>query len=260
MTDTPSVPPELITAMRAAEHITVLTGAGISAESGLDTFRGPDGAWDKVDISAVATPEGFARDPAKVWNWYDARRVNMARAEPNPGHHSLARWAKRAAGFSLITQNIDELHRRAGSPDLIEMHGSIWRVRCSKERACPVRGNDPIKDTRAPLPEIPPRCDCGAYLRPHVVWFGEMLDPDVLIACSQATAAASVFVSAGTSGTVEPAASFIRGAAAQGALTVEVNLDPTPNTALVDYAFHGPAGVILPAIEHAVWGDGANDL
>mgnify|MGYP000421492721 CR=1 FL=1 len=166
--------------MAKAERAAVLTGAGVSAESGVPTFRGKHGFWKDEDVMKLATLQGFLADPKKVWEWYDWRRGQLAEVEPNPGHHALAQWERmvtgRGASYSLITQNIDGLHELAGSKTILELHGNLWYARCLKGCSAELKH---IPDT--PLPEYPPPCPwCDSILRPHVVWFGEQLDPTVI--------------------------------------------------------------------------------
>jgi NAD-dependent deacetylase len=228
--------------LRASRRTTVLTGAGISAASGVPTFRGAGGLWGTYRAEDLATPEAFARDPRLVWSWYDARRQNLLDCRPNAGHAVLASWASRLPGFTLLTQNVDGLHERAGTTGAVRLHGSIWHVRC-------VRGcSPPREERRAPLPEIPPRCACGALLRPDVVWFGEMLDPGVLRRADAATAC-DVFVTAGTSSIVHPAAGLVAEARARGAFTIEINPEETGASAYVDRCLRGPAETVLPELD-----------
>lgn len=226
-----------------ARRVAVLTGAGISAESGVPTFRGPSGLWRQFRAEDLATPEAFARDPKLVWEWYDWRRGLVGRAEPNPGHAVLARWGRAFPEFTLITQNVDGLHARAGSPAVLELHGNIWKTRCTREGG--VADNFEI-----PLRKIPPVCPrCGALLRPHIVWFGESLDPDVLGRAFDASARCEVMLVVGTSALVQPAASLPLHASAAGAKVIEINPDPTPLTRSADIALPGKAGEILPRID-----------
>lgn len=225
----------------AARHVAVMTGAGISAESGVPTFRGPGGLWEGHRPEELATPEAFARDPEQVWRWYDWRRSLVAECEPNPAHHALADLERRSPSFSLITQNVDGLHRRAGSTDPGELHGNLWFTRCT---GC----GDLREDLRVPLPLLPHCETCGAMLRPHVVWFGESLDPGVLERAAGASAACDLFLIVGTSGVVYPAAGLADLAQQGGATVVQVNLEPTPYTGRVDYSFEGKAGEILPEL------------
>lgn len=222
----------------------MLTGAGVSAASGVPTFRGADGLWKTFKPESLATPQAFARDPRLVWEWYDWRRQTIAACEPNAAHRVLAAWSRRFPNFKLITQNVDGLHEAAGTRDAIRLHGSIWEVKCWRNcAAAPPRW----RDATVPYAEIPPRCPhCGDLIRPGVVWFGESLDPDIV---EQATAAADcdVFITIGTSAVVYPAAGFIDLARRLGALTVEINSEATP--AMVDLALRGGAEIVLPEID-----------
>lgn len=189
----------------------------------------------------LATPEAFARDPKLVWEFYNWRRELLAPLSPNPAHFALAAIEKRIPYFTLITQNIDGLHQKAGSGDILELHGNIWKVRCT---GC----GGLVEDRRTPLPELP-ACDaCGALLRPHVVWFGEMLDPGVLDAAYEALQHCQVMLVIGTSGTVQPAASMGIQAKNRGALVAEINLEPTPYTDAYHLSLSGKAGEIVPLL------------
>lgn len=227
--------------LRAASAVAVLTGAGISAESGIPTFRGAGGLWRQFRPEELATPEAFARDPRLVWEWYDWRRGLIAAAEPHAGHLALTELERRTPQFTLITQNVDGLHDRAGSRKVLKLHGDIWTVRCL---GC---GREQ-RDERVPLPELPPRCACGALLRPGVVWFGETLPPEVFEAAEQATREAEVFLVVGTSAVVYPAARLIPTAKAVGGKVIEVNLEETPFSAQVDCSLRGRAGELLPQL------------
>ncbi len=227
--------------VREARAIAVLTGAGVSAESGVPTFRGEGGLWRQFRAEDLATPGAFARDPRLVWEWYDWRRQKIAACRPNPAHHALAALESQAAEFLLITQNIDDLHRQAGSRRLVELHGNIWRVRCTREATVSA-----LPDV--PLAEIPPRCGCGALLRPDVVWFGESLPVDALERAMHAAETCELFLVVGTSTLVQPAASLPLVAKGRGAVVIEVNPDPTPISHLVDVSLQGKAGEILPAL------------
>jgi len=218
-----------------------LTGAGISAESGVATFRGPDGHWEQISLEDLATPEGFARDPKKVWTWYDRRRQQLATCAPNAGHLALARYEAVNPRFTLITQNVDGLHAAAGSRRVVTLHGEIFRVRCTRDGGS-------REDRRVPLPEIPPRCDCGALLRPDVVWFGEPLSVDALRAATTAAEDAELFLSVGTSSLVYPAAGLPEIARRRGAYLVEINVEPTPLAAIADEVIRGPAARVLPEL------------
>lgn len=218
-------------------RITVLTGAGISAESGIATFRASDGLWEQHRIEDVATPEGFARDPALVHRFYNARRAAASAAEPNAAHIALADLA-RAHDLTLVTQNVDDLHERGGSPDVIHMHGSLARALCA---ACGERWDAP--DSMSPEDPCP---FCGrTATRPDIVWFGEM--PYRMEEIWAALRAADLFVSIGTSGNVYPAAGFVADAGHTGVPTLELNLEPSAGTRLFDEARHGPATEVVPA-------------
>ena len=239
--------------MRGGGPIAVLTGAGVSAASGIPTFRGPDGLWKRHRPEELATPEAFARNPELVWEWYAWRRAQVAGCRPNRAHDVLADWSRRDTPFSLITQNVDGLHERAGARDVVRFHGSIWEMRCSAGCAdAPERWSD----DRVPLPDVPPRCPhCGQLARPAVVWFGEPIAPDVITRSLRATAC-EVFLTVGTSALVHPAAGLVQEARRQGAFTVEINLEPTPVSEMVDLAFHGPAEEILPRLDERLEGTG----
>lgn len=227
--------------MADAGAIAILTGAGISAESGVPTFRGDGGLWREFKAEDLATPEAFARDPKLVWEWYDWRRGIIAKAEPNAAHRALVQLEIRKPGFTLITQNVDGLHDLAGSGKILKLHGDIWRLRCTECGA-----NFPNR--RVPLPKVPPHCACGGVARPGVVWFGEPLPEGIMQEAEHAVAGADVFLVVGTSAVVYPAASLIPYAKEAGAKVIEVNTEPTSATSIVDCALHGPAGEILPSI------------
>ncbi len=227
--------------LAAAERILVLTGAGVSAESGVPTFRGPEGLWRRYRPEELATPEAFARDPSLVWEWYAWRRGVIAPLRPNPAHDSIARLESRASSFLLATQNVDGLHHAAGSRRVAELHGSLWRVRCT---AC----GDEREDRSVPLAELPPRCGCGGLLRPGVVWFGEALPGEALQAAFTAAEGADVVLVVGTSSVVFPAAALAPAARARGAFVVDVNPDETPLTALAHASFRGRAAEIVPIL------------
>ncbi|MFZ2448173.1 MAG: NAD-dependent deacylase [Syntrophobacteraceae bacterium] len=224
-----------------AKRVAVLTGAGISAESGVPTFRGEGGLWKQYRAVDLATPEAFSRDPKLVWEFYNWRRELLSPLVPNPGHQALAEMERRIPQFTLITQNIDGLHQKAGSAKMIELHGNIWWVRCT--------GCEKLtEDRRVPLPEMPECASCGALLRPHVVWFGEMLDPQVLNACYEAISNCDLMIVVGTSGTVQPAASMGLQAKRNGAAVAEVNLEPTPYSDIYHISISGKSGEILPQL------------
>jgi len=227
--------------LAAARSVTVLTGAGISADSGVPTFRGSDGLWRNYRAEELATPEAFARNPRLVWEWYNWRREVLATKKPNPAHETVATMERRFPRFWLITQNVDGLHRDAGSTRLSEIHGNIWQVRCT---ACGLVEDD----RRVPIP-IPPACTaCGQLVRPHIVWFGEPLAPEDLSASYDALESCEVLLIIGTSGIVYPAASFAPVAKSAGAFVVEINLDDTPNSGLVDVVLRGRAKEIVPLL------------
>ncbi len=221
--------------------IVVLTGAGISAESGIPTFRGEGGLWKQYRPEELATPEAFARNPALVWEWYDWRRQIIARSQPNPAHRILAEMEEFFPHFTLITQNVDGLHQAAGSKKVLELHGNIWRVRC-------VREGTVSENREVPLKEIPPRCRCGALLRPDVVWFGEPLPGDVLEKAFAAAEECDIMLVIGTSAVVQPAASIPLVALRRGASVVEINPQETPLSRYATEVLRGKAGEVLPAL------------
>ena len=223
--------------LKEARSVAVLTGAGLSAESGIPTFRGASGLWREFRAEDLATPEAFARDPRVVWEWYDWRRGLIAQAEPNAGHVALARLEAQVPKFTLITQNVDGLHQRAGSVNVLEIHESIWRLRCTE---C---GREWV-DTAA-LSELPPRCQCGGLVRPGVVWFGEGLPAEIWVAAERAVTSCEVFLVAGTSAVVYPSAGLASVAREAGARVIEVNLEPTPISGTVDFSVWGRAGEVL---------------
>ena len=237
---------EIAQRIQSASKITVLTGAGVSAASGVPTFRGAEGLWKNYSPQELATPEAFGRDPKLVWEWYDWRRGLISKCRPNPAHEILALWSRRYPEFTLITQNVDGLHEKAGTKNVIRFHGSIWEVLCWNEcKSSPARW---IYET-VPIPKIPPSCPyCGGLIRPGVVWFGEGIDPQVMEA-SAAALDCDLFMAAGTSALVYPAAGLVSEAHRRGAFTVEVNLEATPASDTVDLAVQGPAEVILQQIE-----------
>lgn len=240
-------PPELITFCRQADRIGVLTGAGISAESGIPTFReAQTGLWAQYQAEELATPQAFRRNPRLVWEWYAWRRQLVAEAEPNAGHRALAAWGRRVSSLRLITQNVDGLHQRAGSQDVIELHGNIQRYKCFNEGV--------VVDSWPATAEVPPLCPhCGAHLRPDVVWFGESLPTAALNEAFQIAERSQLLLVVGTSGLVQPAASLPLMAAEKGVTTVEINPQPTQLTRWLDYSLRGPAGEVLPALLTAVF-------
>jgi NAD-dependent deacetylase len=224
----------------ASSSPVVLTGAGISAESGVPTFRGNDGLWKNFRAEELATPQAFQRDPALVWEWYNWRREKVSGLKPNAAHHTLFELGKRFKDFTIITQNVDGLHGLAGSPDVLELHGNIWRVRCLR---CSV-----VSENRAVPIEIPPRCECGGLLRPDIVWFGEALPGEVLEGAFKALERTDFIFVVGTSGVVQPAASFAVTAKQNGAFLVEINLERTPLSDIMDIVVLGKAGEVLPKL------------
>ncbi|MBK9166910.1 MAG: NAD-dependent deacylase [Bryobacterales bacterium] len=227
--------------LSAARSIAVLTGAGISAESGIPTFRGEGGLWRNFRAEDLATPQAFARDPLLVWEWYAWRRELIARAEPNPGHLALAALEPRIPEFHLITQNVDGLHDRAGSRAILKIHGDLWDLRCT-------RCQRQWTDRSVPLVELPPRCECGSIARPGVVWFGEGLPPCVWEQARRAASGCQLLLVVGTSAVVYPAAGLAPLAKSAGAKVVEVNVGDTPLSDLADVTLRGPASEILPVV------------
>lgn len=223
------------------QRLAILTGAGISAESGVPTFRGEAGLWKRFRPEELATPAAFRRDPALVWEWYEWRRGLISNCQPNAAHHTLVEMEQKIPHFSLITQNVDGLHCLAGSRQIVELHGNIWRVRCTRE-------GDVTERRAHPLPEIPPHCECGALLRPDVVWFGEDLSPEVLQRAINAARSCQVMLVVGTSGSVEPAASLPWLAKQSSAHVIEVNVEATPVSHYADETIYGPAAVELPRL------------
>jgi NAD-dependent deacetylase len=240
---------ELTRRVREASSITVLTGAGISAASGVPTFRGVDGLWRNYSPQELATPHAFRKDPKLVWEWYDWRRGLISKCSPNAAHQVLAAWSKRVPGFTLITQNVDGLHEKAGTEDVIRFHGSIWEVFCWNQ--CPSSPERWV-DRTVPLEKIPPECPyCGGLIRPGVVWFGEGIDGAVLDR-SMAALDCDIFMTIGTAAVVYPAAGLIDAAHQRGAYTVEINLEATPASGAVDFSIQGPAEEVLQKVEDAL--------
>ena len=227
--------------LKSAAKVAVLTGAGVSAESGVPTFRGNHGLWKQYRAEDLATPGAFACDPKLVWEWYDWRRSLIAQAKPNPGHYALAAAESRARKFTLITQNVDGLHELAGSRNVLRLHGSIWMLRC-------LECNREREDRRTPLPEIPPRCECGGMLRPGVVWFGELLPAQVWKEAETAARQADLFLLIGTSAVVYPAAGLATMAKSAGARVVEINIEETAISDGIDEFLQGPSGELLPQL------------
>lgn len=250
MDSTIHLPDRLLQLLRQAQHVVVLTGSGISAESGVPTFRDAQtGLWEHFRPEELASPEAFRRDPRLVWEWYAWRRELVSRAAPNPGHVALVELEKRLPAFTLITQNVDGLHQRAGSGvrfPVIELHGNIQRTKCFED-------GQPVESWEE-TGEIPPRCPrCAGLLRPDVVWFGELLPAEALSTAFIAAASCDLFLSIGTSGLVKPAASLPFRALTAHIPVVEINPNPTPLSGLATYVLTGPAGQILPELVKAVW-------
>jgi len=227
--------------LASAERVAVLTGAGVSAESGVPTFRGENGLWRNQDVMDLVTPTGFARDPRRVWEFYNWRRSLINRVTFNPAHEALAELERRIPHFTLITQNVDGLHVRAGSRNILEIHGNLWKVRCT-------RCNRVSLDDSSDLGPLPKCRDCGGLLRPHVVWFGESLDEALLRRAIQASRECQVMLVVGTSAVVQPAASLSMEAKAGGAVLAEINIEKTPQSEFMDFVFTGKAGELLPKL------------
>ena len=247
-------PPELINLLRSAIRVTAMTGAGASQESGLRTFRdahpstssGQVGLWTQYKPEDLASPEAFARNPKLVWDWYAWRRDAVKNVKPNPGHYALVEMAKRIPEFTLITQNVDGLHRAAGSPRVIELHGNIRRVRCCE---CGIPAETWKDDTLTV-----PRCAaCSGMLRPDVVWFGESLPRAELESAVEAARTCDIYYSIGTSGVVQPAAALAHAAKNRGAAVIEINAEPTPLTPKAAFSLQGKSGEILPELVKACW-------
>lgn len=274
MTDGPAptpdrfpIPPKLAAALAAARRVVALTGAGVSAESGVPTFRDAlTGLWARFDPRELATPSAFARRPKLVWDWYAERREALRDVRPNAGHYALAEIERRAPSFLLATQNVDGLHARAGSRSVVELHGNIGRVRCSRDGRVVDRWDDPGAGERrrtapgrtdgepAAIADAPPRCPrCGAFLRPDVVWFDEALPAGTLECADDAARRCDLMIAAGTSAEVYPAAELPRTAKAAGAVLVEVNPNETPLSRIADFVLAERSGVALPALVAAAW-------
>lgn len=232
---------EFVKILKTAQNVAVLTGAGISAESGVPTFRGEEGLWKKFRAEELATVDAFMRNPELVWEWYMFRRDLMSKVAPNAGHYALVEMEKIFENFTLITQNVDGLHRQAGSDNILELHGNIKKNKCFD---CGEKFEGEIDVKVGELP----KCHCGGKIRPDVVWFGELLPAIEINGAFDASSRADLFFSIGTSALVHPAASMPMTAKQGGACLVEVNLEPTPLSDLADYTFHGKSGEILPLI------------
>jgi len=242
-----------------------MTGAGVSAESGVPTFRGAGGYWRKYQATDLATTEAFERDPSLVWEFYHYRRDFMGKCSPNPAHYAIAaletKLKAQGKEFLLLTQNIDRLHHAAGSKNLLEIHGSLWVLRCTvcekvtenrTQPLCPALKDRGSPEENTTLPPIPtadlPSCSCGGLLRPHVVWFGEHLDTEIMAKSHAAINACDLFIVVGTSAIVYPAAAWAPMAASRGVPTIEINLEKTANTDRLMISFQAKAGELLPTL------------
>ncbi len=234
---------QLADILNKTSRVAVLTGAGISAESGIPTFRGEEGLWKNFRAEQLATPQAFAQNPDLVWEWYDWRRGIIGSKDINDGHRVLSKWESIFPTYTVITQNIDGFHAKAGSTKIVELHGNIWKMRCTEEGTV-------AENYETPLKELPPRCpNCGAMLRPHVVWFGESLEQAVIQQAFALSSSCELIFVIGTSAVVQPAASLPITAADAGAKIVEINPDPTPLTVYTDFTFRGNSREILPLID-----------
>jgi NAD-dependent deacetylase len=225
---------------RRPRRVVVFTGAGVSAESGIPTFRDAGGLWRNFRAEDLATPEAFARDPALVWEWYEWRRGLIRQAEPNAAHKAIARLPEAL----VVTQNVDALHERADSPDVLELHGNIFRVRCVREGI--------VRPAPDPFPELPPRCACGALLRPDVVWFGEMLPDGALERAAREIRRADLLLVIGTSGVVYPAAGLV---SMHGGLSIEINPQASAVSSACTIAIAAPASRVTPPLVDALLED-----
>ncbi len=233
---------KFIKVLKSAQSVTVLTGAGISAESGVPTFRGDDGLWKKFKPEELANFDAFIKNTELVWEWYKYRKKLIADVKPNPGHYALVEMENIFSNFSLITQNVDNLHRRAGSKKVFELHGNIQKNYCI---GCKKEFSDEIIFSKLEIP----RCDnCGELIRPGVVWFGECLPEDQWNEAEKATRNCEIFFTIGTSAVVYPAASLPYLAKEHGAFLIEINPEPTPVTSIVDEFLQGKSGEILPEL------------
>jgi len=237
---------QLIKALKILKKLTVLTGAGISAESGVPTFRGEEGLWKKFRPEELANVNAFMKNPQLVWEWYDYRKKLISEVRPNPGHDALVKMEAFAPEFCLITQNVDGLHRKAGSINILELHGNIMRSRCME---CGVFIDSLPSVMKGDLPH----CQCGGLLRPDVVWYGEMLNQDILHSAFRAAETCDVFFSIGTSAVVQPAASLPMVAKQAGAFVVEINMEPTIISDRIDETVLGLSGEVLPKLLKDTW-------
>ncbi len=244
----PQFPPDLREILAGARRVSVLTGSGVSAESGVPTFReAQTGLWARYHPEDLATPAAFERNPGLVWEWYAWRQDMIRQAQPNPAHLALVEMERHYPSFTLITQNVDGLHERAGSQNILELHGNILRARCVQEGTIVASWQNAVGG----LPQCP---HCGGLLRPDVVWFGEALPQETLDLAWHVAQNCDLFFSIGTSSVVHPAASLPYLALQNQIPVVEINPHETPLTRQADYQLPGPAGVVLPALVKEVWG------
>lgn len=231
-------------AIRNSHYALALTGAGISKESNVPTFRGADGLWKKHNVMDLATPQAFSQDPEVVWEWYSWRQGLISSCEPNPAHGTLAKWEKDGILRALVTQNVDGLHRRAGSINVLEVHGNLWATRCTR---CSYRGR--LTEPAVGAPHCP---ECGEFLRPDVVWFGESLDSSTMSSVYDYLERTDVCIIIGTSGIVQPAASFPLIVKQNSGCLIEVNVETSALTRAVDFHLSGKAGEVLPSLDEAI--------
>jgi NAD-dependent deacetylase len=247
--------PRLLSALREARRVVVFTGAGVSAESGIPTFRDKQtGFWERFDVAELATPQAFERDPALVWGWYEWRRAAVINARPNPAHQAIAAMAALVPELTLITQNVDDLHERAGSRGVVHLHGEILRPYCEKCRQ-PYAAPNPVPEPTSDGARIEPPCckSCKGQVRPGVVWFGESLPQRAWLAACEAARHCDVFLCIGTSSLVQPAASLTDLALAAGGTTIQVNPNATDIDDTVTFVLREPAGMILPKLVAETW-------
>ena len=237
----------LIKTMKTVKKVSLLTGAGISAESGIPTFRGEEGLWKKFRPEELANVDAFMRNPSLVWEWYSFRQKIISSVQPNPGHYALAIMEEQWPDTWLITQNVDGLHRRAGNKQILELHGNIMRSRC-------IECDTMSESIRLENTEDVPKCSCGGLMRPDVVWFGELLPETVLHRAFKEAESCQLFFCIGTSGIVQPAASLPLAAKRAGAYVVEINVEYTVLSNHIDETILGKSGEILPEIVHRAWG------
>jgi NAD-dependent deacetylase len=235
------ISPKLRAMLIPSTKVVVFTGAGVSVESGIPTFRGADGLWKKYRAEDLATMEAFRANPKLVWEWYDSRRKNMLEVDPNAGHKAIAALGRFFQDFTLVTQNIDGLHDRAGNRNILKLHGDIWEVKCMQCESVRM-------DHTVPMKLLPPHCSCGGLLRVGVVWFGEMLPPGVYESALEKARTCELFFSIGTSAVVYPAAYLPQVAKEHGAYVVEVNVEPSAMAGYADEFLQGKSGEVLPGI------------